>query len=72
MMLEISAEKEEAIKQKLGQAIAIIPGKSEGWLMVGFEDEYTLYFKGNKYIQAGSRFKYIPEKTKLPSSNNAL
>ena len=45
--IKISAEKEEAIKQKLGQAIAIIPGKSEGWLMVGFEDEYTLYFKGN-------------------------
>ena len=24
-----------------------------------------MYFKGNKYIQAGSRFKYIPEKTKF-------
>ena len=50
--VKISAEKEEAIKQKLGQAIAIIPGKSEGWLMVGFEDEYTLYFKGNKCEKA--------------------
>lgn len=24
-----------------------------------------MYFKGNKYIQAGSRFKYIPTKTKF-------
>lgn len=50
--VKISPEKEEAIKQKLGQAIAIIPGKSESWLMVGFEDEYTLYFKGNKCEKA--------------------
>jgi len=50
--VKISQEKEEAIKQRLGQAIAIIPGKSESWLMVGFEDEYTLYFKGDKCEKA--------------------
>ena len=50
--VKISPEKEEAIKQKLGQAIAIIPGKSESWLMVGFDDEYKLYFKGNKCERA--------------------
>lgn len=50
--VKISPEKEENIKQKLGQAIAIIPGKSEGWLMVGFEDEYKLYFKGDKCEKA--------------------
>ena len=50
--VKISPEKEEAIKQKLGQAIAIIPGKSEGWLMLGFEDDYTLYFKGEKCEKA--------------------
>lgn len=50
--VKISPEKEERIKQRLGQAIGIIPGKSESWLMVGFEDEYTLYFKGNKCEKA--------------------
>ena len=45
---KISAEKEEILKGKLGKAIELIPGKSENWLMVGFEDEYTLYFKGQK------------------------
>ena len=50
--VKISPEKEEAIKKRLGQAIAIIPGKSESWLMVGFEDEYTLYFKGDKCEKA--------------------
>ena len=34
------------IKSALGQAITAIPGKSEGWLMVGIEPEYRLWFKG--------------------------
>ena len=42
----VSAEKEENIKSALGQAITAIPGKSEGWLMVGIEPEYKLWFKG--------------------------
>lgn len=41
-------EKKEAVKARLGQAITLIPGKSESWLMVGFEDSYDLYFKGNQ------------------------
>lgn len=50
--MKISEDKEKAIKQKLGQAISIFPGKSEGYLMLGFEDEYTLYFKGEKCEKA--------------------
>lgn len=46
--VKMSEEKKEAVKAKLGQAICEIPGKSENWLMVGFEDEYELYFQGNK------------------------
>ena len=46
--VKLTEEKEQTIKTRLGQAIALIPGKSESWLMLGFEDEYTLYFKGNK------------------------
>ncbi len=46
--VKLSEEKKEAIKTKFGKAIELIPGKSENWLMVGFEDEYTLYFKGQK------------------------
>ncbi len=41
-------EKKEAVKAKLGEVISLIPGKSEHWLMVGFEDNYDLYFQGNK------------------------
>lgn len=46
--MKISKEKEEVIKTKLGKAIELIPGKSETFLMVGFEDEYSLYFGGEK------------------------
>lgn len=45
---KISAEQETKIKERFGQAISILPGKSENWLMVGFEDEVSLYFKGKK------------------------
>lgn len=45
--IKLSEEKERNIKTRLGQAISILPGKSESWLMVGFEDECRLYFKGS-------------------------
>ncbi len=44
---KISPEKEKEIKEKLGKAIAILPGKSERWLMVELEDEKKLYFGGD-------------------------
>jgi phenylpyruvate tautomerase PptA (4-oxalocrotonate tautomerase family) len=44
--VSIPRDKEESIKEKLGKAIELIPGKSEGWLMVSFEEQCTLYFKG--------------------------
>ncbi|MGN1482035.1 phenylpyruvate tautomerase MIF-related protein [Porcipelethomonas sp.] len=43
----VSDEKKTAIKSELGQAISLIPGKSESWLMVGIEPEHVLYFKGD-------------------------
>lgn len=43
----VSAEQADMIKSQLGTAITAIPGKSEGWLMVGLEDGMRLYFKGN-------------------------
>lgn len=44
--VKISQEKEKALKEKLGKAIANIPGKSESWLMLEFQDECRMYFKG--------------------------
>lgn len=45
--VKITQEQEEELKSRLGQAITILPGKSESWLMTGFEDEYHLYFRGD-------------------------
>ena len=44
--VNVAKEKAESIKSALGTAITAIPGKSEGWLMVGVEGDYMLYFKG--------------------------
>ena len=43
----LSPEKENMLKTKLGEVIAILPGKSESWLMLEFEDNCRLYFKGD-------------------------
>lgn len=44
---ELTPENIESIKAKLGQAIALIPGKTESWLMLAFEDKMNMYFKGD-------------------------
>lgn len=44
---KVPAAQAETIKSGLGQAISTIPGKSEGWLMVGIEGEQQLWFKGS-------------------------
>ena len=45
--LSMTEDKKETIKAKLGQAITTL-NKSEGFLMVGFDDDYTLYLGGKK------------------------
>lgn len=45
--VKVNKEKREVIKSKLGKAIELIQGKSENWLMVSFEDESVMYFKGS-------------------------
>ncbi len=46
LSIPLSEEQEKTLVSRLGQAIALIPGKSESWLMTGFEPEYHLYFRG--------------------------
>lgn len=49
---ELTPENKENLKAEFGKAIALIPGKSEAWLMLAFEDKVDMYFKGsnlNKY-----------------------
>lgn len=44
--LPLSAEQEKGLKARFGQAIALLPGKSERWLMVKFEPEARLWLAG--------------------------
>ena len=43
----ISNEAAESMKAKFGKAIEAFPGKSEGWLMLTFEGDKQMYFKGS-------------------------
>ena len=42
----LTKEKEASLKAKLGEAIAAFPGKSEYWLMLNFEDNCRMWFRG--------------------------
>ena len=42
----LSEQKESVLKAKLGEAISTFPGKSEYWLMIHFEDDCRLWFRG--------------------------
>jgi len=44
--VSISGRKKESIKERMGRAIEIIPGKTEGWLMLSFRDNVSMFFKG--------------------------
>lgn len=52
LTVKLTEDKKEKLKSELGRIITQIPGKSEEWLMVGFTEDYTLYFKGEKKEKA--------------------
>ncbi len=43
----VPQEKRDILKAELGKAISVL-GKTENYLMLGFEDSYDLYFAGKK------------------------
>ncbi len=45
--LSVSQEKRDVLKSEIGKAISVM-GKPESYLMLGFEDNYDLYFGGKK------------------------
>ncbi|MBQ1659869.1 MAG: hypothetical protein II059_08520 [Clostridia bacterium] len=45
--VSISKEQETVLKTEFGKAISLI-GKSEAWLMLSFDDECKMYFKGSE------------------------
>ena len=44
--IRLPKEKEAVLKTKLGEAISAFPGKSEYWLMLNFNDECRMWFRG--------------------------
>lgn len=45
--VKTTPEQRKELKERLGQAIEVIPGKSESWLMMDLADEQNMYFKGD-------------------------
>ena len=46
--VNLSDNDKELLKNELGKIINNIPGKSENFLMIGFNDNYPLYFRCEK------------------------
>lgn len=45
---KISAERKQELKADFGKQIGLLPGKTEQWLMIQFEEGCGLYFQGNE------------------------
>lgn len=43
----IAKETEAALAKAFGEAITLLPGKTESWLMLQFEENCRLWFKGS-------------------------
>lgn len=51
--VKIDEEQEKRLKKRLGEAIETFPGKTEYWLMMSFDDECRMWFRGyNNFPQA--------------------
>lgn len=44
----LSDDEEQNLKTALGEAITLLPGKTEDWLMVDLEGDARLWFAGDK------------------------
>ena len=43
----VSADQEKALKTRFGKTIEHLPGKTERWLMLDFEDDCRMWFGGS-------------------------
>ena len=46
----VSEEQEQKLKEKLGKAISLVPGKSEEYLLLSLEDRCHLYLRGDNTL----------------------
>ena len=61
----ISEDDELELKELLGKAIEILPGKTENWLMLNFEANQRLWFRGDNskplaYVEVSALGKINP------------
>ena len=45
--VKTTLKQQKELKTRLGQAVSLIPGKSESWLMINLEDDRKMYFRGD-------------------------
>ncbi len=62
----ISEADELELKELLGKAIEILPGKTEHWLMLSFEANQRLWFRGDNskalaYVEVSALGKISPD-----------
>lgn len=46
--VKLNDAKRSALQQAMGEAIRLIPGKSEAWLMLSWKDETPMAFQGSQ------------------------
>lgn len=46
--VKLPEDKRKVLKKRMGDAIALLPGKSERWLMLSWRDETPMAFQGQE------------------------
>lgn len=62
--VKVTDEQRLNLEKKLGKAIELIPGKTEAWLMLAFEGETPMSFKGTEDPLAFVEIKIFGTTTK--------
>ena len=46
--IHLDEDRRGALKRRMGEAISLIPGKSESWLMLSWQDAVPMAFQGKE------------------------
>ena len=67
---KITAEQKKSLTEAFGKAIELIPGKTEQWLMLNFNDESKMAFRGDGSVDCAMIEVDIFGKAKAESLEN--
>lgn len=70
--LVIDDDQAQMLKEQFGKAISLLPGKNENYLMVGIEEQSSLYFQGDDGLRPAAMLEVALYGGATSAAYNAL